>query len=69
MDELIALVSQKTGLSEEMSKRAVEIVLEYLKKKLPAPIAGRIDDVLGGGEALGGLGNLAEGLGGLLGKK
>ncbi len=71
MDELVKLVAQKTGLSEERSKQAVEIVLEYLKDKLPAPIAGRIDGVLSGEGALGGLDldNLTEGLGGLLGNE
>lgn len=63
MDELVKLVSEKTGLSEEMSKVAVETVLNYLKDKLPAPIAGQIDNVLEG-KADGGL---AGGLGGLLG--
>jgi hypothetical protein len=29
------------GLSEEKSRQGVEIVLEYLKGKLPAPIAGQ----------------------------
>ena len=64
MDELVKLVSQKTGLSEEMSKTAVVTVLDYLKKELPAPIAGQIDNFLEGG----GLGDLTEGLGGLFGK-
>lgn len=68
MDELVKLVSEKTGLSEEMSKVAVETVLNYLKDKLPGPIAGQIDNVLGGGES-GGLGDLAGGLGGLFGNK
>ena len=68
MDELVKLVAEKTGLSEEMSKLAVETVLNYLKGKLPAPIAGQIDNVLAGGAA-GGLGDLTEGLGGLFGKK
>ncbi len=67
MDELIKQVSEKTGLSEEMSKVAVETVLNYLKDKLPDPIAGQIDNVLGGES--GGLGDLAGGLGGLFGNK
>ena len=48
MDELVKLVSQKTSLSEEMAKTAVETVVSFLKEKLPAPIAGQIDSVLGG---------------------
>ncbi len=68
MDELIKLVSQKTGISEEMSKQAVEVVIGYLKDNLPEPLAGQIDGLLGGA-GLAGLGGLAEGLGGILGKK
>ncbi len=68
MDELVKLVSKKTGLSEEMSKTAVETVLKYLKQKLPAPIAGQLDAVLSGG-GVADVGDLAKGLGGLLGKK
>ncbi len=69
MDELVKLVSQKTGLSEEMSKMAVEAVVGYLKEKLPAPIASQIDGVLSGADIGEDLGDLAKGLGGILGKK
>lgn len=69
MDEVVKLVSQKTGLSEEMSRVAVTTVLDYLKKELPAPLAGQIDSLLSGSGAAGGLGDLAEGLGGFFGKK
>ena len=64
MDELIKLVSQKTGISEAMAKQAVEIVLGFIKDKLPAPIAGQIDAVIGGGDLTGGLGGI---LGGIMG--
>lgn len=66
MDELVNVVSQKTGLSEEMSRQAVEVVLNYLKEQFPEPIAGQLDNLLEGGD-LGDLGNLAGSLGGLFG--
>ena len=66
MDEVVKMVSERTGLSEEMSRVAAETVLEYLKGKLPEPIAGQLDNILEGG-GLGDLGNLTGGLGGLLG--
>jgi hypothetical protein len=69
LDELVKLVAQKTGLSEEMARTAVEMVVGYLKEKLPAPIAGQIDSVLGGGGVGKDLGGLSEGLGGFLGQK
>jgi len=68
LDELIKLVSKKTGLSQEMSKTAVETVLNYLKQKLPAPIAAQVDGVLSGGGTPD-MGDLAKGLGSMLGKK
>ncbi len=66
MNELVKMVSKKTGLSEEKAKIAVDLVVEYLKGKLPAPVAGQIDSVLGGGGAMG---DVAKGLGGILGKR
>ena len=66
MDELVKLVSQKVGISEEQAKQAVTVVLGFLKDNLPAPIAGQVDAALKGD--LSGLGDLASGLGGLFGK-
>lgn len=64
MDELIILVSQKTGLPKD--KVAVETVLDFYKKKLPPSIAGQLDALL----AVGSLpDNLTKGFGGLLGGK
>jgi hypothetical protein len=69
MDELTKLVSDKVGISEAQAKQAVELVLGYLKDKLPAPVAGQIDGLLGGAGNAMNLGNVSKGLGGLLGKK
>ncbi len=58
MDELVKQVVQKTGISEEQARQAVNVVLEFLKQRLPAPIASQLDGVLnnaGVGGALGGL--------------
>lgn len=66
MDELIRLVTTKVGISEEQARSAVDIVINFLKENLPAPIASQIDNVIGrggpGGDAL-------KGLGGMLNKK
>jgi hypothetical protein len=69
MDELVKLVAQKTGISQEIAKVAVDTVVGFLKQKLPAPIAGQIDAVLGSAGQGTDLGGLAKGLGGMLGKK
>ena len=65
MDELVKLVVKKTGISEDLARKAVDTVLDYLKDKLPAPVAGRLDDILEGGGAA----DLLGGLGGLFGGK
>lgn len=65
MDELVKLVSEKTGLSKEQAKQAVETVIDYLKDKLPKPIAGQIDQALSG-EGVD-VQDLKKGVGGLLG--
>lgn len=66
MEEIVKLVSEKTGLSHDMSKVAVDTVVGFLKSKLPAPIAGQLDGLLAGGApSLGGAGDLVKGLGGM----
>jgi uncharacterized protein (DUF2267 family) len=67
MDELVKLVSQKAGIPEAQARQAVETVLGFLKEKLPAPVAGQLDAALKGD--MSGLGDMAGGLGGFLGKK
>ena len=57
--------SLKAGISKEQSKIAVDYVVDYLKDKLPDPIAGQVDSVLSG---KGGADDLMKGLGGILGK-
>ena len=71
MDEIVRMVVERTGISEEQARTAVETVLGYVKGKLPEPIAGQVDSYLSGGGGGGGgsLGDLAGGLGGLLGGK
>jgi hypothetical protein len=53
MDELITLVSQKTGLPKEQAQVAVTTVLDFLKQKLPAPVAAQVETVLTGKGTLG----------------
>lgn len=79
MDELIAQVSQRTGLPPDQARAAVEVVISHLKSHLPAPIASHLDAFVGGGAGTnagaaqpstgGGLGGVAGELGGLFGKK
>ncbi len=65
MDELIALVSQRSGLSPEYAQKAVVAVLDILKEKLPAPMAAHLQSFIDGGMQ-GGLGGLEQEAGDLL---
>lgn len=76
MDELIRMVSQRTGLPAEQARQAAEAVIAFMKDKLPAPIASQLDSFIGGSGSAsagtgagagGGLGDLASGLGGMFG--
>jgi hypothetical protein len=66
MDELVRLVAGKTGISEEQARTAVTTVVNFIKERLPGPLAAQIDNVMAGRsvdqDAL-------KGLGGLFGKK
>ena len=68
VDDLLKMVQEKTGLDVEQAKGAIEAVLGFLKDKLPEPIAGQLENLIGGdgegldiGDALGGLGDMAKG--------
>jgi hypothetical protein len=64
LDELVKLVAKKVGISEDQARQAVTMVVDFLKKRLPAPIAAQIDGLLSGG----GMPDISK-LGGLFGKK
>ncbi len=75
MEELINIVVQKTGISQEDAQKAVQVVMDTLKTRLPAPIAAHLDALLTGGVSgeinslEGEAGNLIKGeLGNLFGK-
>lgn len=70
MDEIIQQVVQRTGIPEDKARMAVQVVLSQLEKRLPGPIASQLSAHLSGGGAGGGggLGDIARGLGGMLGK-
>lgn len=66
MEQLIKMVSEKTGITTEQASTAVKTVMEFIQDKLPAGLKGQVDSLLSGG------GNIAEGLkdkiGGMFGK-
>jgi len=48
MEELVSLVMKKTGLPKETAQNVVNIVLDFLKKKLPPVVGSTIDSFLSG---------------------
>ena len=84
-NEIVKMVAKKANLSEPIAQIAVDTVLNMLKSKLPGGVGGILDSFLSsGGSAstgksgksnknddslLGGLGDIAGTIGGLLGKK
>ena len=65
MDELIKQVTAKAGISEDQARKAVSTVLDFVKTRLPAPIASQVENAISGGG--GGVGDIASKVGGLLG--
>lgn len=62
MDDLIRTVSEKAGITTEQAKTAVTTVLDYLKSKLPAPVASQLDSLLSGaGGMVGGAADMVKG--------
>ncbi len=58
MDELVKLVQQKAGISEDQARQAVTVVLNFLKERLPQPIASQVDGVLNNPGIAGALGGM-----------
>lgn len=65
MNELIQKIVERTGINQEQAQKAVEMVAGFLKERLPSPMAGHLDSVLGqGGSAQGSsVADAAKGLG------
>jgi uncharacterized protein (DUF2267 family) len=70
--EIAGLVTKKVGIPADKAEQAVDVVLNFVKQKLPPAIAGQVDAVLEGNVDLSdgvGLDDAAGLLGGLLGGK
>lgn len=46
MDELIAQITEKTGVTVEKAKEMVGVTTEWMKNKLPEDLAGQVTSVL-----------------------
>ena len=68
MDELIKLLTEKTGLSDDKARLAIETVVGFLKQRLPAPVAEQLNASLTGAATEGiaeKVKEMAAGLGGI----
>lgn len=79
MEDLIGTIAEKAGISETQAKMALNVVLDQIDDKLPAPVVAQIKKQLGldtggmlgavmGDAAEGNLGGLADAAKGLFGK-
>ncbi|MCS6842218.1 MAG: DUF2267 domain-containing protein [Roseiflexus sp.] len=71
MATLAQIVAEKAGITEAQAQMAIKTVADFLKEKLPAPVAGQVDAVLTADAS--GIAAAAEsvmkGLSGFMGKK
>ncbi len=69
MNELVSLIVKKTGIPEATAQTVVNMVVDYLKKKLPAPVGAQIDGLLSNQAAVQQAEGMLGGLASKLGKK
>ena len=48
MDELIELLKSRIGLDDDEARSATEMILQFLKQRLPAPMANQLESALSG---------------------
>ena len=48
-EQVINMIVKKTGISQENAQKAVLVVFDFLKTRLPAPIASQVDSFLNTG--------------------
>jgi hypothetical protein len=48
MNEIVTLLKDKFGLSEETAKSIIETIATHVKAKLPPPAQGMVDNLLAG---------------------
>ena len=52
-EELITLVSEKTGMSAEQAKTSVETVINFIKERLPGPLGEHLENFVNSEQAAG----------------
>ena len=64
MQELVKKLMDETNLDEMVAKKVVEVMKSFLMDKLPGPIQGQVEQILGGEEGMD-VGDVADKLKGL----
>jgi hypothetical protein len=49
MDQLIQQIQERTGIERGQAQTAAETAVGFIKDRLPDPIAGQVDSVIGDG--------------------
>ena len=52
MQDLINLIVQTVGITEDQAKKTIDTVLGYTRRQLPAPIAAQVDTFIANGGAM-----------------
>ena len=65
MDELVELIVNKTGIPKATAEQVVDVVFDFLKERLPDPVANTLENLLEGD----GTNDLLGGIMGMLGGK
>ena len=60
MENLIKMVAEKTGISEEKATTAIQTVVSFLKDKMPGGIGSQLESFIKGGA--GSMGDRAGGI-------
>ncbi len=70
MDDIAKMVSQRTGLSQDQSLKATQVVMDILMNRLPTPIANQVrDTMMGSNKGSNDMGNIARGMGSSMGQR
>jgi uncharacterized protein (DUF2267 family) len=69
VQELVDEVTKRTGIPEKQAEQAVEVVMSFMKERLPDPIGNQLESLLQDENAAQQAGDLLKGLGGMFGKK
>jgi len=69
LNELVNLIVKKTGIPAATAQTVVKLVIDYIKKKLPAPVGAQIDGLLKNDAAVKTAENMLGNLASKIGKK